>query len=67
MADDLDWASQQSEEHIARSIQNTLRSGPPNIPGPAICSQCGYKNDRRREGFAICWSCHEENQQDAAS
>lgn len=30
-----------------------------HMDGPKLCVKCGYRNDRKRQGYAVCSDCME--------
>lgn len=54
MADDADRA----QEMMERSPPHRASPTPPRY-----CLRCGSYNDRRDEGYGICWDCTESLQE----
>ena len=58
MADIADRADEQNEMMQAAQIE-AARTTTAYLPGPSRCVKCGYPNDRRELGYAVCSDCLE--------
>lgn len=57
--DETDKAQRISDLYLDVALRNSRSV---KVPGPFKCSRCGYTNDRRDEGWAICSDCAEQDE-----
>lgn len=59
MADTID-KSEHDYQIILEAAIASARSIDTHLPGDFHCLRCGEANDRRNEGYSVCFSCLEE-------